>query len=168
MKDEILKLKELEKTILGMWRLLDLDKQNEELINLEVKISAPGFWDDVENAKTLSKKYEDIKSEVNEWTDFKKEVDELLSLAKITEDDEELENEITTKLEKLSQNFKKLEFAVLFTGEHSKGNAILSIHAGTGGVDAQDWAQILLRMYVRFCEKHNFELKISGAYEPEC
>lgn len=160
MKEEIAKLKELEKTILGMWRLLDLDKQQSELINLEVKISAPGFWADVENAKTLSKKYEDIKSEINEWTDFKKEVDELLLLAKITEDDPELEHEITTKLEKLSANFKKLEFAVLFTGEHSKGNAILSIHAGTGGVDAQDWAQILLRMYVRFCEKHNFELKI--------
>lgn len=127
---------------------------------MEVKISAPGFWDDVENAKVLSKKYEDIKSEVTAWDDFKKEVDDLLSLAQITKNDLDLEDEITEKLKKLTENFQKLEFSVLFSGEYDKGSALLSIHAGTGGVDAQDWAQILLRMYMRFCEKHNFEFKI--------
>jgi len=160
MKEEILKLKELAVTVSRMWRLLNLDKQSEELIDLEVKISAPGIWDDIENAKILSKKYEDIKSEIKAWTDFKKEVNDLLALAEITKNDSELEHEITAKLEKLLENFKKLEFAILFTGEHSHGNAIVSIHAGTGGVDAQDWAEILLRMYLRFCEKHNFVVKV--------
>ncbi|NCN07121.1 peptide chain release factor 2 [Candidatus Falkowbacteria bacterium] len=160
MKDEIIKLKELQDSIFGIWRLLSLDKQKAELIDLEIKISAPGFWDDVENAKTLSKKYEDIKSEIEAWGNLKKEVDELLSLAEITKDAGELQDEITSKLEKLIENFKKLEFSVLFSGEHDKGSALLSIHAGTGGVDAQDWSQILLRMYFRFCEKHNFAFKI--------
>ncbi|MEK7072349.1 MAG: peptide chain release factor 2 [Patescibacteria group bacterium] len=138
----------------------DLDKQKEELIDLEIKLSAPGIWNDVDNAKTLSKKYEDIKSEIKSWEDFKKEVDELLSLAEITQNDNELQNEIDNKLKKLMENFQKLEFSVLFSGEYDKGSALLSIHAGTGGVDAQDWAQILLRMYLRFSDKHNFEIKI--------
>lgn len=114
----------------------------------------------MDNAKTLSKKYEDIKLEVKSWEDFRKEVDELLSLAEITQNDNELQNEINDKLKKLMENFQKLEFSVLFSGEYDKGSALLSIHAGTGGVDAQDWAQILLRMYLRFSDKHNFEIKI--------
>lgn len=130
------------------------------MIDLEIKISAPGFWDDVESAKNLSKKYEDIKAEVRAWEELQQETDELLGLAQITKDDSDLENEITAKLKKLTDNFQKLEFSVLFSGEYDKGDALLSIHAGTGGVDAQDWAQILLRMYLRFCEKHNLAAKI--------
>lgn len=127
---------------------------------MEIKISAPGFWADVESAKTLSKEYEDIKSEVASWEDLKKEVNDILSLAEMSKDDKELQSEIDEKIKKLMENFQKLEFSVLFSGEHDQGSALLSIHAGTGGVDAQDWAQILLRMYLRFCEKHNFTVKI--------
>ncbi|MDO8668884.1 MAG: peptide chain release factor 2 [Candidatus Buchananbacteria bacterium] len=145
---------------MGYGGCFELDRRKEELIDLEIKISAPGFWADVESAKTLSKEYEDIKSEVASWEDLKKEVNDILSLAEMSKDDKELQSEIDEKIKKLMENFQKLEFSVLFSGEHDQGSALLSIHAGTGGVDAQDWAQILLRMYLRFCEKHNFTVKI--------
>lgn len=75
-------------------------------------------------------------------------------------DEESQQQELKEKLAKLSEQFKKLEFNVLFAGPHDVSNAILSLHAGTGGVDAMDWAGMLLRMYLRFCERHGFTAKI--------
>jgi len=130
------------------------------LFDLEIKISAPGFWSDLEKAKGLSKRYEDIKSELQQWENLKVEIDELLGLAKLTENGGDLAAEIALKLKKLTENFSQLEFSVLFSGEYDQGGALLSIHAGTGGVDAQDWAEILLRMYLRFSDKHHLAVKV--------
>ena len=82
-----------------------------------------------------------------------------MSLEEIAKNDPDLQAEIAVKFKKSTEIFHQLEFQVLFSGEYDSGSALLSIHAGTGGVDAQDWAEILLRMYLRFCEKHNFEAK---------
>ncbi|OGY43763.1 MAG: peptide chain release factor 2 [Candidatus Buchananbacteria bacterium RIFCSPHIGHO2_02_FULL_40_13] len=123
-------------------------------------MSAPGFWSDLEKAKGLSKRYEDIKSELQQWENLKVEIDELLGLAKLTENGGDLAAEIALKLKKLTENFSQLEFSVLFSGEYDQGGALLSIHAGTGGVDAQDWAEILLRMYLRFSDKHHLAVKV--------
>lgn len=75
-------------------------------------------------------------------------------------DEESQQQELKEKLARLSEQFKKLEFNVLFAGPHDVSNAILSLHAGTGGVDAMDWAGMLLRMYLRFCERHGFTATI--------
>ncbi len=83
-----------------------------------------------------------------------------MSLAKISRDDEKIEKEIEKNLEKISLDFSRMEFKILFSGNYDQENAIISIHAGTGGVDAQDWAEILLRMYLRFAEKHGLEAKL--------
>lgn len=74
----------------------------------------------------------------------------------VDNNDSKIEQEIVNKLQFYQTQFESLEFNVLFSGKFDKNNAILSIHAGTGGVDAQDWAQMLRRMYLRFCEKHGF------------
>jgi peptide chain release factor 2 len=71
-----------------------------------------------------------------------------------------LEAEIRKNFEELKQRFSELEFFVLFSGKYDKNNAILAIHAGAGGTDAQDWTEMLLRMYLRFCEHHNLEARI--------
>lgn len=131
-----------------------------EIRNWKLEISKPGFWDDQENAKNVSQKLADLEQEVGQWEELKKEADELLELANLAENDEKLEDEIRVKLESLENQFSKLEFFVLFDGEYDKSNAIISIHAGTGGVDAQDWAEMLLRMILRFCEKKKFKVKI--------
>lgn len=130
------------------------------MAKLETEINQPNFWSDQEAARKMSKVYEDLKSEINAWQKLQQEAQELIELSNLSDIDEQLEQEVAAKLEKLRQDFSQLEFSILFSGKYDQEEAILSIHAGTGGVDAQDWAEILLRMYLRFCEKHNFTTKI--------
>jgi len=127
-----------------------------------LEISAPKFWDDQKKAKQITQKLADLEKEAGQWDDFKKEVDELLELAELAEkeDGKELEKDIELKLHSLEEKYKKLEFFVLFNGKYDSNNAIISIHAGTGGVDAQDWAEMLLRMILRFCENKNLKTNI--------
>jgi len=96
------------------------------------------------------------------WEDIHKDTEELLDLANeaITEKAHSLEKDIEKKYNLLQQQFAKLEFFILLSGKYDARNAIVAIHAGTGGVDAQDWAAILLRMYLRFCEKKGWVMKI--------
>ena len=136
----------------------DLDSSQNKILELEKEISSPDFWKDQENAKTISQEYDAYKNEFSQWQNLKDEAQELYQLSKL--EDGSIEEEIGKKLEKLQGQFHKMEFALMFAGPYDKGNAIVSIHAGTGGVDAQDWAQMLLRMYLRFCEKHSFASKI--------
>lgn len=87
------------------------------------------------------------------------DLEQLAKLAQV-ENDEVLNKEIEAKLEELASLYHKMEFVVLFSGSYDQSNAIVSIHAGTGGVDAQDWAQMLERMYLRFAEKMNWQVEV--------
>ncbi len=89
---------------------------------------------------------------------MKKDTEELLELAEVA--DKEMLEEIKKRLDELEKKYQKLEFQVLFSEKYDKNNAILSIHAGTGGTEAQDWAAMLLRMYLRFCEKKGWDARI--------
>lgn len=104
-----------------------------------------------------------MQDELKAWEKLKAETGELSELAGLFMSSGEMkehEEEIREKFEEISKRFAKMEFTVLFSGEHDTGNAIVSIHAGTGGVDAMDWAGMLLRSYLRFCERHGFNAKI--------
>lgn len=112
-------------------------------------------------AAAISKDYEDIRKEIESWENIRQEVGDLSELAKIIEaDDEAAQRDLENKSVELEKKFAQMEFAVLFNGPYDQGNAILSIHAGTGGVDAMDWAGMLLRMYLRFAERHGFSAKV--------
>jgi len=99
---------------------------------------------------------------VEQWESITKRIDDNLELAKEAQKENEvtLEKELTKEVDNLTKTFEKLEFFVLFSAKYDSHDAILSIHAGTGGTEAQDWAQMLLRMYLRFCENKNFSVKI--------
>lgn len=104
-----------------------------------------------------------MEEEVKVWQQIKTESLDLLELAKLAAEEkreEEIEKDIGEKLKKLNKKFEKLEFFVLFSDKYDKNNAIVSIHAGTGGVEAQDWAEMLMRMILRFCEKKKFKTNI--------
>lgn len=128
---------------------------------METQINAPDFWSDSDMAAAISKDYEDIRKEIESWENIRQEVGDLSELAKIIEaDDEAAQRDLENKSVELEKKFAQMEFAVLFNGPYDQGNAILSIHAGTGGVDAMDWAGMLLRMYLRFAERHGFSAKV--------
>jgi len=120
------------------------------------------FWLDREKAETKSKKLEELKDEVKIWEELEKETDSLFSLAQEAEKEKDysLKQEIEIKLKEAEDKFKKLEFFILFKDKYDSANAIFAIHAGTGGIDAQDWAEMLLRMFLRFCERKGYAVKI--------
>jgi len=103
-----------------------------------------------------------LKKEVDQWDAITKETEDLLDLVKtaVAEEEASLGKEIENDFKKLEKKFEKLEFLVLFSGPYDRNNAIISIHAGAGGVEAQDWAEMLLRMYLRFGDAKGFTTKI--------
>lgn len=162
MREVILKIKELKEKIAKTWQILDLDKTQVELRDLEKQSENPDFWQDQKKAIEINQKIDELREEIQKWEQLKKEVDDLLELAELDKEDKDvnLRQEIEAKLAQLEKKFAKLEFFVLLDQKYDRHNAIMSIHAGTGGVDAQDWAAILLRMYLRYAEKRGWLVKI--------
>ena len=141
---------------------MELDNKITEVKDLEVQMSRPDFWQDQNLAKAVSQKASDLKSEIDTWQKIKKEAGELLDMAQMDAKDQtvNLREEIEKNFLGLEKKFSDLEFYLLFSGKHDKNNAIVAVHAGTGGVDAMDWAEMLLRMYLRYCDQKGFKTEI--------
>ncbi|EKD67144.1 MAG: Peptide chain release factor 2, partial [uncultured bacterium] len=156
MKEPLYKLQE---KITSTWGLLDIDGQKIELRALEQQMQSEGFWNDTEQATKVSKRHEELKSEIDTWETLKGEVDGLLELAGELEEhpDAEMERDIKNKIETLEKQFETLEFVLLFDGKHDKENALVTIQSGSGGTEAQDWAEMLERMILRFIEKKGWK-----------
>ena len=103
-----------------------------------------------------------LRDEVTTWEHIDEQLNDLHGIAGLLEEepDEGLQAELSASLSKLEKEVEKLQFALMLNGEHDEKNAILSIHAGSGGVDAQDWAEMLFRMYLRWAESHKFRTDI--------
>lgn len=162
MKELIVKIQKLQEKIQKTWKLLDLDNTETKIKALEYEVNQPDFWKDQEKAKRINQQLAELKEELETWKKIQQEVLELLELARLgeKEHDESVKEEIEKKLSELEKKFAKLEFYILFSQKYDKNHALVAIHAGTGGVDAQDWAEMLLRMILRFCEKRNFSVRI--------
>lgn len=106
-----------------------------------------------------------LREEVNEWTHLKQRVEDSLELALL--EDESLRLELEPELESIETEIDQREFDVMLSGPYDRSNAILAIHAGAGGIDAQDWAEILLRMYLRWAELRGFKVEIIDTSEGE-
>ena len=110
-----------------------------------------------------------LREEVTTWEGIAAQLNDLLSIAQLLEEepDEEIQAEVAQSLPSIKNEIEKLQFSLMFSGEHDERNAILSIHAGSGGVDAQDWAEMLLRMYLRWAEHHRFRADVYDYSEGE-
>lgn len=139
----------------ALLKIPDLQKKMEQLGE---EMSAPNFWSDQARAQTISQDYQSIKSEVDRWQMLSDKVQELIELAKTSDDS--LKDEISAQTEALEKEFSQYEFFLLLNGPYDQNNAIVSIHAGSGGTEAQDWAEMLLRMVFRFCEKQGWSTKV--------
>jgi len=125
---------------------------------LEKRASAPDFWDDSEAAQKAMQRLSGLREEVERWSALEQRVQDALELA--TLEDESLGQELSSETEALEREIERLEFQLLFSGSYDRGDAILAIHAGAGGTDAQDWAEMLLRMYLRWAEASGYESEI--------
>jgi peptide chain release factor 2 len=137
------------------------------MAELEAEIARPGFWEMGDKAQELLKERTGLEKVVENWEKANRELDDLLVLCELGEESEDQETleEVRQLLPVLEQRVAKMEFARMLSGEHDANNAIFSINAGAGGTEAQDWAEMLLRMYLRFFEKKGFKAEITD-YQP--
>ena len=125
------------------------------------KTAKEGFWNDPQTAGQISKELETLKNEVEDFEKLEKKVTELIELVGLFETPENQERaEVEKQLTEIQKEFEALEFKTLLSGEYDRSDVILAIRSGAGGVDAQDWAEILLRMYLKWAEKNNFKASI--------
>ncbi len=141
---------------------LHIDHLKDEISELENRAQEPGFWDNVEEAQKTQTKVKHLQKKVDDVIALEKEREDLIVLCLLGEEEEDasIVKEVSDGLDKLKKDYEKLRLETLFTGEYDAYNAILTLHAGAGGTEAQDWAEMLYRMYSRWAEKHDYELKL--------
>lgn len=124
-------------------------------------MSAPGFWDDQQKANKTIQDMKSLKARLEPWETCRKELEELSGLAEITEPTDATSlSHLSRELEGLSGKIARIEFIALFSGEHDRSAAILSINAGAGGTESCDWAAMLFRMYVRYAQNKGYKVEV--------
>ena len=120
----------------------------------------PGFWDDIKRAEELTKESKFLKSKLERFNSIETKIEDIEVLNEIMEEnDEESINEIISSVKFLEKEIEDYKIEMLLSGEYDKNNAILTLHVGVGGTDANDWTEMLLRMYTRWCEKRGFSVE---------
>lgn len=137
---------------------LKIGDKKEKIAELQKATSDPALWSDNVRAKKLLQELSTIEKEVKEWEVLSADIKELQGLLDLAKDEDE--KGLAQELKRLSQKTEKLELTTLLSGPYDQNNAIFSINAGAGGTDAQDWAQILLRMYTRWAETKGFKIEM--------
>ena len=120
----------------------------------------PGFWDDSKKAEEVTKKSKLIKDKIENYDKLKSQLDDIEVLKEIMEeDDEESANEIIETIKSIEAEIDDYNMKILLSGEYDKNNAIVTLHVGVGGTDANDWTEMLLRMYTRWCESKSYSVE---------
>ncbi len=139
----------------------DVDSKENELQDLQKLTQDPKFWDDNESAQQIMKEISERNEAISEWTevrDLYQNLDELVILAEEEEEDKDIARDIQLDLKKLDKQVSRLEFKQMLGEPMDNKNAILTIHPGAGGTESQDWAQMLMRMYLRYCERRGYQV----------
>ena len=142
-----------------------LDKIKKE----EEETLKPDFWNDKEKAESTFSRLNALKESYYPWKDLISEIDDVSELIEMysSEEDPDLEAELKAQIDSVIERFKPLKTKALLDGEFDKNNLFLTIHAGAGGTEASDWASMLMRMYLRWCERKGFKTEILELEENE-
>lgn len=162
MENLLKKLADLAERLKKNKALLDVEDKIVRERELREKMVAPDFWQDQAKAVSVSQEAEELAKEIKVWSKLEgeiKDLQEFLVLAQ-KEEGESFDEEMEKKYAALEKEFNDLEFLALFSEKYDRDNALLSVHAGTGGIDAQDWAAMLERMYLRFSERQGWKTEI--------
>ena len=142
--------------------LFDLEKLRDENRALELQMQEPGFWNDQEKAQKVSQKLKHNTNRIDEFNSLKQLVEDIELLVEMIkeEDDESQVPELIKTMDEAEDQLENARLVTLLSDEYDENNAILSIHAGAGGTEAQDWAEMLLRMYTRWIEDKGYKMDI--------
>lgn len=171
--DELkLQLPNLKDTLEEAKEALNPDELREKLNQIDEKISVPGFWDNPEEAQKVMKEKKSLEDSIKEYEGLKNRLEDLEVLLEMAEETEGaggaeaheeaqlLADEAAEAKESLERDLENLKLRTLLDGKYDRNNAIISVHAGSGGTEAMDWAEMLFRMYTRWCEKRGFKYKL--------
>ncbi len=166
-KQELLEtLKQLQNRYNSIKDSLSLNKKSVQVSELQKQTENPDFWSDQKKAQEISQKISHLESFIKQWKGFAQNLEELPQLVEMAEDKDL--SELNVEIEILNKKFEQMKTQTLLNGEYDQNNVILSIHTGNGGQDAEDFSQILLRMYLRFAEKKGYKTQILEESASDC
>jgi peptide chain release factor 2 len=162
MRDHTEPLADLRRRVDDARAYLQIDTARARLAELEEEASKPDLWNDQDQARKVTTELAQVRDDlalVDGLEERQSELETLFELGR-EEDDDSVESEIVSGIDALAADLDRLELRALFTGEHDELDAICEIHSGAGGTDAQDWAEMLLRMYLRWAERRGFDVEL--------
>ena len=141
---------------------LNLNACRERHGRLQAQIESPGFWDDQETSQKVMKRSRQLEAKMERYAHMVSQWDDMMTICEmaIEENDESMLDELKTSYEDLEKKMEEARLETLLTGEYDGNNALVSFQAGAGGTEAQDWCQMLYRMYTRWAERHGYTYKI--------
>jgi peptide chain release factor 2 len=161
------KTSELEGRLAELEAFFDVEALRTEAEELGEDMSRPGFWDDPQEARAVSARFSRVQSRIALLDGLKESLSDSGELLELAEEDGDLLPEVREELRRVERVLEEQEVARLFAGEYDDGDAILTINSGAGGVDSQDWAEMLARMYQRWAERRGFGLEVLEYTEGE-
>lgn len=144
-----------------LYEILDIDKAKSEIAELQEQSGKDGFWDDIENSQKVMQTIKRHESTIESYTKLNEKLEDALTMIELAmeeEDDEETAQEIKRDADRFKKELEAMKLTTLLTGEYDSKNAILTFHAGAGGTEAQDWAEMLFRMYNMWAESHGYKV----------
>ncbi len=156
------RLNELSTKVSSIGIVLDVDSMKKLIIDLEAEASVPHLWDDQANAQRVTSKLSSVQSELRKFESVKSRMSDLPVLFELAEGEGDPDSlaEAIKELESMESVVSELEIRTLLSGEYDEREALVTIRSGAGGVDAADWAEMLLRLYTRYCERHGWSYEV--------
>ncbi|HEY1449852.1 MAG TPA: peptide chain release factor 2 [Solirubrobacteraceae bacterium] len=139
---------------------LDPAALGERVAALEAEMGAPGFWDDSERAAAVSGEHARTSRRLEQFNGLKADVDDLDALVEMAQEEDSLQAEVDEQIASVEERLAELELQRLFSGRYDAGDALVTVNAGAGGTDAQDWAEMVLRMEMRWAERRDFQVEL--------
>jgi peptide chain release factor 2 len=142
------------------WCVFDIAGREKIIVDLEKQASVPGFWQDRVSAEKVMRRLAGQQKMVSVWRGMEKGLADTLEMLPLAAEDDVMAAELQAETDALAERLEQQELELAFTGEYDDRNAILSIHAGAGGTESQDWAEMLLRMYLRWAERRGYQTEV--------
>ena len=156
------KLQALEPTLKELEQALNMDAARKELAELNLETEQDGFWNDVERSQKIAQQIKRLENKISRYDRLVSDWEDTLTLCEMAQEEDDASQlpEVVAGYEKLEKEISERRLATLLTGEYDANNAILSFHASAGGTEAQDWTEMLYRMYTRWAERHGYTYQI--------
>ena len=160
--DAKLKINEIRGLLGEAQSALGLEALKKELEELQAKMEEPGFWENVQEAHKVNKRVKPIEDKLEQFNRISSRLEDAVVLVELLEEggDDDMADELVSELTALKKDVSELRLKALLRGDYDSSGAILSLHAGAGGTEAQDWVEMLYRMYTRWCERKKYTVKV--------